>query len=917
MKKIVTLILVALLPVLASAYDAEIDGIYYNFSENEATVTYGNSERNSYSGEVIIPELVTYNEITYNVTSIGNSAFCYCESMTGINIPESVTSIGNYAFQMCGGLTGITMPEGVTVIGDKALGGCYFVKDAFINHSTLTSDNNWGATLCEAETNDGLLTEGSTVVFCRPWVTDVVIPDGMTSIGKSAFAERALTSITLPESMANIGDYAFEGCALTSIVLPESVTSIGDYSFANCSEMTGFIIPKSMTSIGYWAFKTCYFKKGAFVNNSGLKSSDNWGATLVDTETDDGLLISGNVIIWCRKWATSITIPQGITSIGDGAFSGCTSLTSVTIPEGVRSIGQAAFSDCTSLTSITIPRSLTRISDLAFRRCESLSAVYISDLSAWCRISISGSPGSSPFAYAQRLFLNGEELSDLVIPDDVKEIGANTFAGWTGLTSVTIPDNVTSIAAIAFAWCTGLTSVSIGNGVTSIGIDAFSGCTGLTSVSIGSGVTSIGRTAFYKCTGLEKAEFASIASLCRISFFDQTANPLSYAHHLYVDGSEVTELVIPEGVTAIGDNIFYGCNSLTSISLPGSITSLGSYSFYGCKGLTDIYCYAEDVPEQKDNTFSGVSISKIFLHVPEGTVDKYKAATSWRSFKIIEIGVEEGIVVDGISYRIYTPVHSKALTADVMAGNNEESEIVIPSTFECEGETYRVTSIGNSAFQNYRNLTSITIPEGVTSIGESAFRGCRNLTSIIIPAGVTSIGERAFDGCSNLTSINIPDGVTSISSYTFNGCRFLTSIVIPDGVTSIGDYTFCDCRSLTSIVIPSGVTSIGRNAFNNCYGMSSIYCLAEGIPVAQGNLSDSQTAKNAILHVPASSVDSYKADPYWGKFKNIVGLTQDEIDGIASPLGETEEGAVYGLDGRRLSAPQKGINIVNGKKVLK
>ena len=778
MKKIITsIIMMALLPVLTSAHDAEIDGIYYNFSGDEATVTHKNTNYNSYSGSVAIPESVTYNGKTFSVTSIGDYAFCDCSDLTSVTIPEGVTNFGNY-------------------------------------------------------------------------------------------------------------------------------------SFAGCSNMTGITIPKSVTSIGNRAFLSCYFKRSAFVNNSDLKSSDNWGAKLYDYETDDGLLISGSVIVLCRYWATSVTIPQGITSIGDGAFSGCTSLTSVTIPEGVRTIGVMAFRYCTSLTSITIPRSVTSISDYAFNDCTSLTAVYITDLSAWCRIQFWA--GGNPLSFAGHLFLNGEEITELVIPDNVTEISALAFLEWTGLTSVTIPNNVTSIAP-----------------------NAFYGCSGLTSVSIGSGVTSIGKDAFYKCNGLEKAEFASIASLCRISFYNINANPLCKAHHLYVDGSEVTELVIPDGVTSIGDYTFYGCSSLTSISFPGSLTSIGNSSFYQCNGLTDIYCNAENVPEIQDNTFYGVNKSGVFLHVPEGTVDKYKAATSWRSFKIIEIGVEEGIVIDGINYRIYTAVHSKALTADVMAGNNEESEIVIPSTFEYEGETYRVTSIGNSAFSNCRTLTSITIPDGVTSIGESAFLKCSSLTSVTLGNGLTSIGNNAFSGCSGLTSIIIPDGVTSIGEGTFydclgltsvtlgNGltsignnafrnCGGLTSIIILEGVTSIGNSAFYRCSGLTSITIPSSVTSIGSSAFGYCRGLTDVYCLAEDIPSTTSNPFNTSNISSATLHVPAASLEAYKATSPWSGFGTIVALADE--DGIQEIKNEElrvkNEGDWYSFDGKKLCKPQKGINIV-------
>ena len=269
----------------------------------------------------------------------------------------------------------------------------------------------------------------------------------------------------------------------------------------------------------------------------------------------------------------NVMIENGVSCIGMSAFEGCTGLTSITIPDSVTSISSYAFYGCTGLTSITIGNGVTSISISAFSGCTSLTSVNITDIAAWCKIAFNNKT-SNPLYYAHNLYLNGNLITELVIPDSVTSIGSYAFEGCTGLTSITIPDSVTNIGSYAFEGCTGLTSITIPDSVTSIGGAAFEGCTSLTSVTIPDSVTSIGAYVFQDCDSLASITIPdSVTSIGKRAFYNCTS---------------LTSITIPDSVTSIGDYAFYGCTGLTCITIGSGVTSIGNYAFKNCTSLTSV-----------------------------------------------------------------------------------------------------------------------------------------------------------------------------------------------------------------------------------------------------------------------------------------------------------------------------------------
>ena len=322
-----------------------IDKLTYEIKNNVVTIT---SCDTSLSGDIVLPSKIEGK----SVTSIGDDAFNWCDSLTSVTIPNSVTSIGDRAFAGCSSLTSITIPDSVTSIGDWAFDGCSKLNQINVDTANTTYSSVNGVLFNKDKTALKRYPEGKAD-------TSYSIPDGVTYIGDSAFLNCSnLTSITIPNSVTSIGDWAFYDCDnLASITIPDSVTSIGGEAFRSCDSLTSVTIGNGVTSIGKSVFEYC----------SRLTS-----ITIPDSVTSIGrYAFSG-----CSS-LTSVTIPNSVTSIGKSAFEYCSSLTSITIPDSVTSIGDDAFSGCSSLTSITIPNSVTRIDDSAFAYCNSLTSITI------------------------------------------------------------------------------------------------------------------------------------------------------------------------------------------------------------------------------------------------------------------------------------------------------------------------------------------------------------------------------------------------------------------------------------------------------------------------------------------------------------------------------------------------------------
>ena len=845
-KRLLLLAVFSLMVGICSAYDFSAVSpsghtLYYNIAGSNVKVVselapaLGSDVYETLpTGDLVIPESVTHDGVTYTVTTIGNCAFLNCYGLTNMTIPATVTTIESGALAGCSGIKNLVVPATVTTIEDNAFRYIRHVEyhgpapDIYYYWNALSLngvvDGNFAYpdesktqldACLDADANGTVTIPASVQVISRYAfvdlhnLTSIDIPNTVDSIGVGAFEYcENLVSATLPKGLRTINAYLFTGCkSLKSIVVPDSVKSILILAFANCSALSEVTFGYSTEKIVAMSFQNC----------TNLKKINSLAPVAP-------VLLNGDPFGKVVKDQVVVTVPGGCMESYKENWTGFNNFKEVWNPNynvfTYTHEGETLYYRLRTDTLTYQTHALCGYPVFFPKTIENVWDGYEKPVGA--------------VKIASTVEYNGKSYP-------VLEVGRCTFAYCDEITSVSVPEGVVSMGQAAFYECPRLQSVELPQTIKEIDTHLFQGDSALVSVNIPKSITRIPYRMFFNCVSLQS-------------------------------------VTIPDGLTAIDNQAFCYCASLPSITIPEGVTSIGEWAFYDCKALSNITFACTTPPTAGEDTFNSFDAT---ICVPEGTTDLYRQHEIWGKFANIVEGIPGSFAydaqIDGIYYKfsgdeatVTYQQHQQAYQDETLIEkyiSDYTGDIVIPETVEHDGVTYRVTAIGDHAFRGcsgvtsitipksvtsiggyalrQTSLTSITIPESVKSIGECAFYGCESLSSVNIPEGVTtlskalfyncyslpsvvvpesvdSIGPWAFYECRNLTSVNIPKGVEYLDYATFFGCSSLPSITIPEGVKSIGEVAFRECTNLTSIVIPKGVTSIGEAAFSGCTNLASV-----------------------------------------------------------------------------------------------
>ncbi len=712
--------------------------------------------------DLVLPDSVTY---------IGYKVFFDCPSLKTVTIPASVTTIDNYAFGYFYDANKETKIDGFTINYTKNTAGhLYAAQNGFTDEACLINElQDDGTVIITKYAGNDTVFEipseidgkkvtgiGNRAFQNSTSLTNATIPDGVTHIDECAFQGcSSLTDIALPDSLAIIDSYAFNNCAmLTSITIPNGVTRIEWATFYGCSALTDLVLPDSVTYIGYKVFFDCPSLKTVTIPASvtdigeyafGYHDDDNWNLAKIDgfkinyTKntwghyyakqngfSDEPCLVAelneDGTTLKISKYAgndTEYVIPSEIdgkkvTSIGNDAFRGNTSLISVTIPGSIKDIGDNAFSDCSSLESVTISDGVERILYRAFYNCTSLKTVTV--------------PASVTYI----------DNNALGYYSDDGGININKIDGFT----------------INYTKYTHGHLYATANGFTDEGYLYFN---------------------ILDDDTVEIKRYIGNDTVFEIPAEIDGKQITSIGNYAFLDRKSLTSVTIPDSVTIIRFQAFHNCPSLKTVTIPASVTTIGDYAFgyfddeYQKTKIDGFKInYTKNTAGHRYAFENGFTDETCLLTEiqEDGTVKITKYCGNDTSFVIpAEI---DGKPVTSIGYRAFAdstlltsitiPDSVKYIEMGAFASCTSLADIVLPAS---------LITIDTEAFRNCTSLTSVTIPDGVTDIGSYAFASCSALTKISLPDSVVVIGDRAFFDCPLLKSVTVPASVTDIGEYAF------------------------------------------------------------------------------------------------------------------------------------------------------
>lgn len=725
-----------------------IDGIKYE-ATSETTVSV--IESNERISEYTIPSSITYNNVTYSVTSIGRYAFINHKNLASITLPSSLEEIEEYSFYGCSTLTHIELPNSITDIGMYSFYQCESLQN-------------------------------------------IKLSKNLTSIPFAAFEEcRSLESISIPPSVEVVDNKAFAGCkSLKTVTIEDSKNQLqfneGQYerAFRDCP------------------LESVYMGRNVVCPGS-TESPFEFQENLRNVTVGDSVTEIPHSFLHATP-VTSITLPPSIKSIGDYAFDLCDKLDTVKLSDGLETIGYEAFNGCKLISDITIPNSVILIEAGAFGKCYGLKTLNIADGdSALCikidyvgvgeQQNFEGSPLSE--IYLGRnikegfSFKNKNSISTVNLGERMTCIADGLFEGCSGVTTIEIPNSVTQIGAYAFRDCVNLSNIFIGNSVTKIGYEAFENCA-LQFLSLPNSLKEIGTAAFKNCTKLSTFDLGdSVENISGEAFYGCKSLSLD-------------SLIFPSSLKNIGGEAFYACGNLGVIKLPKNLESIGAKCF-GSRLNQKELIIPKSVSYIGGEAFCSSTINNLIFE-DSGTKIIFCGDHIHDNSPFYACHIDSLYIGRNIEHYCYTSYGTDCLTNHCFRANPYLKFVEFGK---------EVTYIHFDMFRECNRLTSIIVPNTITSIGKRAFYGCTQLSDVSISDNVTSIREMAFYKCSSLSNIKWGVSIQRIEKSAFEDCRKLVNVDFNEGLTSIEEKAFAGCSlakiDLPKTVDKIGILAFSNN----------------------------------------------------------------------------------------------------------
>ena len=645
----------------------------------------------------------------------------------------------------------------------------------------------------------------------------VSLPDGMTELQGTFNGCSSLEDVRFPADLQKLGSGTFSGCtSLKSITIPASVKEMTYGVFNDCPSLTELAFAESKDSLiidgDFTNLPVHELRVGRNLSFYGF--SCPWNTSTLETADVSGqtTTIPSSMFQGCTG-LTRAAIGESVTTIKSDAFSGCTALQSIVIPSGVDSIEMAVFTGCTNLQSVRLEEGATVIGEYMFLECTSLSNVELP--------STLTTIGNGAFKQCA--------LETVCLPASVDSIGEYAFQNCTALKSVELPAGLKALSRYVFNGCTSLGSIVLPDGLETIGYSAFSNCTAMTSITMGDKIKSVGDGAFVNCEALADVCYkGSLSGWMRIDMLADTypeeTCPLSFASRLYVDyGTDdqqiVTDLVVPEDITAVKDYAFAGYKGLTSAVFPAHVKEIGREAFSYCTQLAQAEIHA-----QRIGGYAFFYCNRL-KNVVIGKEVNFIGAMSFNYVNPTQTQYE-GTLDEWCRIYFASASANPSASGKLYIGGSEIcSELVLPST---------LTSVGQYAFYRCWSITSLVIPENIREIGESAFSNCPNLVSVTVASPAKkamntlaqeglSLGDYAFQGCTKLADINLSASLTGIGTGAFDGTAWLNAQ--PDGVVYLSTFAYKYKGTMaegTTLALLDGTTDVCGRAFNNCWNLAGI-----------------------------------------------------------------------------------------------